>query len=270
MTRDFSRQSFLGNESDAIFTRVKVGIIGLGGGGSHVAQQLAHIGVMNYVVIDPDVIDDSNLNRLVGGTAQDVAEGVLKVHIAERVIRAIDPSASIRPITGAWQSHQQLLRDRSVIFGCVDSFSEREQLERFCRRFLIPYIDIGMDVNSVGGRFHISGQVALSSPGAPCLRCMNIVTEDNLTHEATRYGAAGSRPQAVWPNGVLASTAIGLFVQLVTPWHDNSMITTYLEYNGNNHMLVPSPRLPYVLRKECPHYRPIDVGDPLYAIAHTS
>ncbi len=45
-----------------------------------------------------------------------------------------------------------------------DSFIEREQLERFARRHLIPYIDIGMDVHELGGEqyFLIGGQVILS------------------------------------------------------------------------------------------------------------
>jgi hypothetical protein len=47
--------------------------------------------------------------------------------------------------------------------------------------------------------------------------------------EAEKYGAAGSRPQVVWPNGVLASTAVGLAVQLLTPWHPKPPAFTFLE-----------------------------------------
>jgi hypothetical protein len=53
-------QSFLGPESDAIFSVAKVGIAGLGGGGSQVAQQLAHVGVGNFVATDDDVIEERN------------------------------------------------------------------------------------------------------------------------------------------------------------------------------------------------------------------
>ena len=48
------RQSFLGATSEQDLKRAKVGVIGLGGGGSHVIQQLAHLGVANYVLVDPD------------------------------------------------------------------------------------------------------------------------------------------------------------------------------------------------------------------------
>ena len=99
---------------------------------------------------------------------------------------------------------------------------------------------------------------------------MGVVTEENLKREAERYGEAGVRPQVVWPNGVLASAAVGSFVQLVTPWHRASSPTVYLEYNGNDQTLMPSPRLQYVLGKECPHYRADNVGDPFYVIQDLS
>ena len=49
---------FSGNKSQEIISKTKVGIIGLGGGGSHIAQQLAHVGFQNYVLIDPDIAKD--------------------------------------------------------------------------------------------------------------------------------------------------------------------------------------------------------------------
>ena len=59
-------------------------------------------------------------------------------------------------------------------------------------------------------------------------------SEKGLKEEAQRYGDAGPQPQVVWPNGVLASTSIGLFVQLVTPWHPHSTDTAYVGANGND------------------------------------
>ena len=89
------RQSFLGADSDEVLACLTVGLVGLGGGGSHVAQQLAHVGVGHFVVIDDDTIAETNLNRLVGGTLKDVQHAASKIDIAERVIRAINPTATI-------------------------------------------------------------------------------------------------------------------------------------------------------------------------------
>jgi hypothetical protein len=245
-----------------------VGIIGLGGGGSHVVLQLAHLGVGNYMLVDPDTIDETNLNRLVGGTQKDVKRGTLKVDIAERVIRAVVADASIGAHPTQWQEVANELQTCDVLFGCLDAVAAKDQLDKFCQRFLIPYIDIGMDVHKVGADFLISGQVVLITPGSPCLRCMGLVTEEALAREARNYGAAGGKPQVVWPNGVLASTAVGLFTQLICPWHSGARPSAFLEYDGNKGTLAPSKSFAFVADSPCPHHFPEEAGDPLFDIRH--
>jgi molybdopterin/thiamine biosynthesis adenylyltransferase len=256
-------QSFLGPESDAIFAKCEVGIVGLGGGGSHLVQQLAHLGVGNFAPVDHDVVEEKNLNRLVGATADDAKLGRAKTEVAERVIRAINPLANVTPRRMKWQEAVTTLRRCGVIFGCVDSYRERDELERFSRRFLIPYIDLGMDVHEVEGGFSISGQTVLSSPGGPCLRCLGIVTDDRIAREAERYGAAGSRPQVVWANGVLASLAVGLFVQLVCPWHNSPVIAACCEFDGNRHR-VETSRVDHAGEIRCGHFNSDELGDAFF------
>ncbi len=235
------------------------------GGGSHIVQQLSHIGVGTLVPADPDYVEESNLNRLIGATDADIAAGTPKALVAERLAKAINPNVRIIPMTGRWQEAHLELRRCTCIFGCVDSWTEREQLERFARRFLIPYIDIGMDVHSIEeDEFSISGQIFLSMPGQSCLRCAGIMTDDLLDEEAQRYGAAGGKPQVIWPNGLLASAAIGLFMQLITPWHPHRRAFAYLEYDGDNQILQPSPLTELIRRKPCGHFTADELGDPLF------
>jgi molybdopterin/thiamine biosynthesis adenylyltransferase len=166
-------------------------------------QQLAHIGIGKFVPVDHDIIEEKNLNRLVGGTAADIKVNRYKTEIAERVIKGVNPAAQVTPRRMKWQEAINALGRCDVIFGCVDSYREQDELERFARRFLIPYIDLGMDVHEIAGGFSISGQTVLSSWGGPCLWCLGILTQERLEREAGRYGKAGSRPQVVWSNGVL-------------------------------------------------------------------
>lgn len=260
----FTRQSFLGEHSEDILRACHVAIVGLGGGGSHIAQQLAHIGIGNFLLVDPDVVEEKNLNRLVGATAQDADSATFKAEVSRRVIQSVNPAAKVTPIAEQWQARPDLLCDCDVIFGCVDRYLERDQLERLARRFLIPYIDIGMDVYPLGKQFLVSGQVALSLPGRPCLSCMGLLTADLLDQENQGYGHAGGRPQVIWPNGVLASTAVGLFTRLVTPWTDRPGVPLLLEYDGNALTVVASNKLPILEQKTCGHYLTTDVGDPFY------
>ena len=175
-----------------------------------------------------------------------------------------DPRISVH--AKPWQEVADHLKGCDVIIGGIDAVIAKDELDRFCRRFLIPYIDMGMDVHEVAGRFLIAGQVVLTTPGAPCLRCMGIVTEESIASEARNYGAAGGKPQVVWPNGVLASTAVGLFTQLICPWHAKAPSSAYLEYDGNKHTVAPSKSFALIQGQPCPHHYPEEAGDAMFDI----
>lgn len=265
----YSRQSFLGPHSEAALKGARVAVIGACGGGSHVAQQLGHIGVGHVIVIDPQRIDLTNLHRFVGATLLDVTRRSLKVEIAKRVIKRINPDADVVARANYWQSQSLLLMECDVIFGCLDSVRAKNELEAFCRRFLIPYIDIGMDVLGAEGEHLIAGQIVLSMPGRPCLQCLGVITEADLAAEAAKYGAAGGLPQVVWPNGVLASTAVGLALQLITPWHKRPLDSVYLHYDGNSGEIAASHRHRLAVATACPHYPANERGDPTFDIRAT-
>lgn len=265
--RDFSRQGFLGPESDKILSRVKIGIVGLGGGGAHVIQQLAHIGIARYVICDPDKVENSNLNRLVGATINDVKAKRYKTFIAGRVVKDLIKNPEI-DTHKKWQTGLLNLAECHAIFGCVDSLGDRQQLEKFCRGNLIPYIDIGMNVSKSRKSFLVSGQAALSTPGMACLKCMSILKDTDLANEEARYGAAGIRPQVVWSNGVLASSAVGILMSLICPWGRNHFSNAVFRvYNGNEHTLEPSTRCRYI-PKECRHHLLKDIGWPLFKLSN--
>ncbi len=265
MTADrYSRQSFLGENAEALIARCTVCIPGLGGGGSHVTQQLAHIGFQNYVIYDDDVVEESNLNRLIGAKSADVAAQTPKLHLAKMMIYGLQPHASVRGFACKWQDQPAPMRECQIVIGGVDSYKGREEIEIACRRYLMHYIDIGMDVHGKD-RPVIGGQVILSSPGGRCMRCMGFLTDEKLAHEAARYGNAGGRPQVVWPNGVLASTAVSLAVNLVTNWTRRQPSHAYLVYDGNENTITESATLRNLPAVGCPHFSSNDIGDPVLA-----
>lgn len=260
---DFTRQTFLGPSFSSICTRLRIGVIGLGGGGSHIVQQLAYIGFLNYVLVDNQKIEASNLNRLIGASAIDVMMEIPKAQIAERTIRAIRPTASIERIQESWHSALRTLKECDVIFGCLDKFSERQMLEAVCRRYRIPLIDIGMTVKEASSPddYWVGGQVIVSLPGHPCMRCMGYLSEDTMRREAVDYDDAGAEPQVVWANGVLASSAVGMLVALVSDWNANGVKPLYLEYDGNLHIVRESHISRALHGRECTHYPEDQVGD---------
>lgn len=262
MTDQYSRQSFLGAKSAELLQNATIAIVGLGGGGSHVAQQLAHVGIGRVLLFDPDSLELSNLNRLIGGTAADVGPRTEKVEIARRMFVAINPAAEVHTYAVQWQLAADALREADVVISCLDSYAARQDLEVSVRRFLTPLIDIGMDVHLVNEQPHMTGQVILSIPGGPCFRCLGFLTDENLRQEAELYGAAGGRPQVVWSNGVLASVAVGLVVELLTGWQRRRLRAEYLHFDANEHVITRSPRLEYA-PKHCAHFAADFVGEPV-------
>jgi len=264
---DFTRQSFLGADSERILADCRVVIVGLGGGGSHIAQQLAHVGVGHIALIDPQTIEGSNLNRLIGAMDSDVTAHTAKVEIAKRLIQGIRPWIEVQTRQSEWQGADDLLRGAHVVFGCLDGFRSRMYLESAARRFQLPYIDIGMDVVEVAPmRYSIAGQMILTLPDGPCLRCLGFLKPQQLEAEENRYGDAGINPQVVWTNGTLASLAVGAFVRLMSPWFPSAGEYEWLELDGDRQTVTPSRQPEYMPRGPCTHFSATDLGDPFFRL----
>ena len=260
----YDRQSFLGKSSRDIFETVRVGLVGLGGGGSHINQQLAHLGFKHIVYCDPDGVEKSNLNRLIGAEFDDAQIGTSKTEVATRLFKNLHPDCPGDLESTIWQNRKNELRACDIVFGCLDSYSERRDLEIFCRRHMIPLIDIGMTVKELESpcRSEIYGQVAISIPGGPCMRCLGVLTEKNIAYEVAQYGDAGNRPQVVWSNGVLASTAVGVAVELLTDWSNSDNRLARIDYRGSQMSLKRSHMCRAIENSGCVHFPLSTVGDP--------
>ena len=65
----YDRQArLLGSIGQALLRNTKVGVIGVGGVGSWLVGNLAHLGVGHIVIADPDRIEDTNVPRVLGAT----------------------------------------------------------------------------------------------------------------------------------------------------------------------------------------------------------
>ncbi len=264
---NISRQCFLGENCDEIYETSIIAIIGLCGGGSHIAQQLAHIGFKNFILLDPDIVEESNLHRMIGSCRQDAVDEAYKTVVIDRLIKKIQPDANIKQVIGEWQENHELLRACDAIVGCVDSYSVRDELERYGRRYLLPYIDIGMDVHEMHNGYSITGQIITSLPNSPCMRCLGYITERKLSEEQMNYGATGGKPQVVWPNGVLASIAVGQLVSILTPWNSDMKLAAMIEYDGNRQTITHSQKLRILEKHRCGHFnnKGGSLGDPFFS-----
>ena len=144
----FSRQiALFGIEGQKKIAASRVGIVGLGGLGSHLAQQLAFLGVSEFVLIDHDLITQSSRNRAIGATSADVDKSA-KVDVAKRMILEIDPEAKVVCHPVKLEKAREALVDRTVVFGGVDSDLARLQLTEIASTNKLPYFDLASDTAS--------------------------------------------------------------------------------------------------------------------------
>jgi molybdopterin/thiamine biosynthesis adenylyltransferase len=227
-----------GAEGQKSISALRVGIVGLGGTGSIVLQELAHLGVRDFLLIVPDVVDRTNLNRLVGATLSD--EGSAKVRIAEARAREINPTAQISSIQRDVVDADVAMRllDRDVIFLCTDSHASRAVVGQLAYQYLIPAIDMGVSITVRGGAVtHITGRVQLLSPGEPCLTCTAALDGEQIRREmltpeqraADPYvlGAHEPQPAVISLNGTVSSLAVTMFLGLVTEVPANARFQLY-------------------------------------------
>jgi len=162
----------LGPAGQARLIDTCVGIVGLGGTGSVVVQQLAHLGVRSYVLVDDDVVEESNLNRLATATRADARKMRRKDEVAERLIRRLAQQPMIVR-TGTLRTRESLrhLAGADLIIGCVDNDGARLILAELAAAHLIPYLDIGVSVQADARGLQMGGRTAFHVPGGPCLAC---------------------------------------------------------------------------------------------------
>jgi molybdopterin/thiamine biosynthesis adenylyltransferase len=231
-----------GAEGQARIAETSVTIVGLGGLGSHVAQQLAYIGVLRFRLIDGDVVSVSNLNRLIGATDRDI--GAQKVDIAARMISAIQPSATVTRSVRDFTFDDALdLEPASVLFGCVDGDPARLEMVRYASTYALPYIDLASDVVP-GGEF--GGRVVFAKEGERCLSCLDEfdqhelaragMTDEQRAADDEIYGidrgvTGDTGPSVVSINGVVASLAVTEFFAWVTGLREPQ---GYLNYRGDH------------------------------------
>lgn len=254
-----SRQTFLGNKFLSSLDQVRVGVVGLGGGGSIVISSLAYIGFKRFFICDPDNFEESNMSRLLGAHNTDIKNRTPKVNIAERALRSVDPSIELIKKRKIWQEciESEEMKECRIIFSCLDDFSNRIQLESFTRKNGIVLIDIGLTIKSdTQGNFYSMGQVVMSHPEGPCFKCLEFIADNDLALEASKYGESGIRPQVIWANSILANTAVGIGVEILSKWTGKSPKVFYRHFDGNQLILFENLKVKsgYFKEKKCNHF----------------
>ncbi len=247
-------EALFGAEGQAKIAGTKVAIVGLGGLGSHVAQQLAYLGVVEYALVDFDTVTDSSLNRLVGAVDTDVAAKTTKIAVAERTINAVRPDAAAVCVDGkvTGTEAEAVIARADVAFGCLDRDIHRLELTELCARYAKPYFDLATDTEGEGEGIVWGGRVVFCD-GSRCLVCLpKVLNQEGISRDRMspeqrdadrriygidRDALADTGPAVVSVNGVVASLAVTEFMVYVTELRDPA---SQLIYRGERGIVTKS------------------------------
>ena len=250
MTGRFDRQMALfGEEGQRTLEETQVAVVGVGGLGTHVVQQLALLGVRHVSVIDSEQLAETNRNRYVTARCDDPIPGTRKVDIAERLMKEIDPSIHVDKVADSLVSDDgfRAIIGADYVFGCLDSEGARLVLNELCAAYVRPYVDLASDIIP-GETLAYGGRVCIGLwVGDGCLVCRGLldVSEAQLDLagpdarrdrdaiygiETTALGRSG--PSVVSINGVVASLGVTEFMVLVTGLRPPRPVTNYYGHMG--------------------------------------
>lgn len=229
----FDRQlRAFGDQGQRRLQHTHAAVIGVGGLGWSIAQQLASIGIGHLTLIDPDDIIESNRPRLRGARPGDV--GYPKVRILQELCVAANPDVDITTVYTPVEEAATQLQDVDILLAGVDQLSPRVWVNEFGVRHLLPYIDAGTRIELDGDQEELvamEGFVQTIAPGATaCFECLDRADPDTLAREQLSQTeleakveqgyisetALSPAPAVTHLNEVVASVAVGACVKIVT------------------------------------------------------
>lgn len=230
-----------------------ISIIGVGGLGSIVAEHLIHMGFHEVNLIDPDVLEMSNLNRVVGAYYKDAEQGRAKVEVVKRHLININPKATVR-------AYQRDIHDAEVesvvalsdwIIIATDNHSSRLRAQQLAVEYFVPLISVGVNITVSDNKIEdMSGEVITARVGDYlCLSCLQRINptkvaserhpdqgiRDALVKRGYVTGQDVKEPAVKTLNTFLATMAVEALINQYTEAREHVPI---LVYENNGHMSV--------------------------------
>jgi len=249
-----------GDIGQDILSNLKVGIIGLGGGGSLLNEWISRLGIGHIVAIDFDKVEPSNLPRVVGATRLDAMVWLnreqnpkwvksigwylsrYKVRISKRVARQANKTIKYDAVVGNIldESVAKLLTDADFIFLATDNIQSRLVFNALLHQYLIPGAQVGVKilVDKESGQVKsivANTRLVLPYPSGGCLECQELIPPNRLQEEslskedlqAQRYvdHELVAEPSVITLNVISAAQAANDLMMLFTGLFDNDIIT---------------------------------------------
>jgi hypothetical protein len=229
--------------------RLSIAVVGCSGTGSPVVEMLARLGVGELVLVDSDVVEEKNLNRIVNATRVDAEAARPKVNVLADAVRRMDLGTHVVPLPDSLFEPSVVRRVSAcdVLVGCVDTVDGRDLLNRVAAYYSAPYLDVGvrLDADGAGGVDGINGTVHYLQPGGSSLMSRQAITPEALAAATLRrtdpeaytslrrekyvLGVEEDRPAVVSVNTYFAAMAVNELLARLHPYRieDNGQFATY-------------------------------------------
>jgi hypothetical protein len=219
-----------GEVTTRLLRRITVAVVGVSGTGSPLVEMLFRLGVGRLLLVEPDVISEENLNRIVYATRADI--GRLKVDVIGDAIERAGLGTEVVRIPKYVSDREvvEAIAEADFVFGTMDGAEGRNVLNRLATCYLLPYIDVGVKLiaDGEGTIDEVSTASHYLQPGLSSLSTRGVFTSDDVFADSMRRtnpreysqrrteryiaGVNETRPAVISVNFFAASVAVNDFL----------------------------------------------------------
>ncbi len=200
-----------------------VTVAGVGGVGSISVELLARVGIGKIFIMDFDIVEEENLNRLV---YREEHIGRYKTDVLTEIIKKINPDVEIKPYNKDIMAFdfentlEDILAKSDMGLMCLDNIPARQFFNIKCVKLKVPYIDSGLLRSGLGGYLHL-----VIPRETACYQCTGSVKVTS-TSDVDGPDCSASMPTTV---NIIASLQVQ---HLIRYFLNFGHIPDYLSYNG--------------------------------------
>ncbi len=239
---------WLGSNNSAKIHSTRIGCVGAGGLMNPFVIEAMHHGFKDFILIDPDKLEEHNLNRFYGGNRED--KGKFKTEILKRILTEFNPSIAVETSNSFFpeENTEKLLSTCDIIVSGVDNDYTRVNVQLLATTLNKPLLDMGSAIFLKNNTYlcpevdERGGQIRLSIPEKGCLACMGLqlnAVRDFKREEMDRIrgyivGTDLTPPSIITLNSTIASIALKLLVDYIA---DTGISTRHIKYNEKDFKL---------------------------------
>lgn len=227
----FDRQKRISGWNQEKIEEQKILVVGAGALGNEVIKLLLQLGVKEISLVDYDIVSESNLNRCIFFTPEDVEKKAFKTDAIITKAKKISPETKIDGIKKRIEEIEESFFNKfSFAFSCLDNLGARIHLNAQCYSKM-PLVD--------GGLFGMFGKVQTVEAPSPCLECS--LNQEDYKLMWKKYSCIGENLDFLDPktpavstiNNIIAGIQVNEFIKKTLNWNkETTLLGKYLFYDG--------------------------------------